>query len=138
MATKQIIEFGKLHSSVFFEPVLEIGSKIYPNYTQFSPRTINSQNSDYLGIDIAEGSGDNFLIVKNGKVISPEGRNILRGISRSYVMNELCSKSPRVISVGCLWYAIPISVPAWTPLVLFTKKTASSVAKSPVVYEYAG
>ena len=41
---------------------------------------------------IAEGSGDNFLIVKNGKVISPEGRNILRGISRSYVMNELCSK----------------------------------------------
>ena len=62
MATKQIIEFGKLHSSVFFEPVLEIGSKIYPNYTQFSPRTINSQNSDYLGIDIAEGSGVDQIV----------------------------------------------------------------------------
>ena len=62
MATKQIIEFGKLHSSVFFEPVLEIGSKIYPNYTQFSPKTINSQNSDYLGIDIAEGSGVDQIV----------------------------------------------------------------------------
>ena len=41
---------------------------------------------------IAEGSGDNFFIVKDGVVISPEGRNILRGISRSYVMNELCRK----------------------------------------------
>jgi len=39
---------------------------------------------------IAEGTGDNFFIVKNGLVISPEGRNILRGISRAYVMEELC------------------------------------------------
>ena len=41
---------------------------------------------------IAEGSGDNFFIIKNNKVISPEGRNILRGVSRSYIMNELCRK----------------------------------------------
>ncbi len=34
---------------------------------------------------VAEGSGDNFFIVKNGVVISPEGRNILRGISRDYI-----------------------------------------------------
>ena len=26
---------------------------------------------------IAEGSGDNFFIVKDGAVISPEGRNML-------------------------------------------------------------
>lgn len=38
---------------------------------------------------IAEGTGDNFLIVKDGTIISPEGRNILRGVSRAYVMNEL-------------------------------------------------
>ena len=38
---------------------------------------------------IAEGTGDNFLIVKDGTIISPEGRNILRGISRAYVMEEL-------------------------------------------------
>ena len=62
MATKQTIKFGKLHSSEFFEPVLEIGSKIYPNYTQFSPRTINPQNNDYLGIDIAEGEGVDLIV----------------------------------------------------------------------------
>lgn len=38
---------------------------------------------------IAEGTGDNFLIIKDNSVISPEGRNILRGISRAYVMEEL-------------------------------------------------
>lgn len=34
---------------------------------------------------IAEGTGDNFFIVKNEKIITPEGRNILRGISREYI-----------------------------------------------------
>jgi branched-chain amino acid aminotransferase len=38
---------------------------------------------------IAEGTGDNFFIVKDGILISPEGRNILRGISRAYVMETL-------------------------------------------------
>jgi branched-chain amino acid aminotransferase len=40
---------------------------------------------------IAEGTGDNFFVVKNGQVLTPEGRNILRGISRAYVM-ELCQE----------------------------------------------
>lgn len=34
---------------------------------------------------VAEGTGDNFFIVKNDVLITPEGRNILRGISRSYI-----------------------------------------------------
>ena len=34
---------------------------------------------------IAEGTGDNFFIVKNGVLYTPEPRNILRGISREYV-----------------------------------------------------
>jgi branched-chain amino acid aminotransferase len=38
---------------------------------------------------VAEGTGDNFFIVKNNVVITPEGRNILRGISRAYIMEEL-------------------------------------------------
>jgi branched-chain amino acid aminotransferase len=38
---------------------------------------------------IAEGTGDNFFIIKGNTIISPEGRNILRGISRAYVMEEL-------------------------------------------------
>lgn len=38
---------------------------------------------------IAEGTGDNFFIVKDGGLLTPEPRNILRGISRDYVF-ELC------------------------------------------------
>lgn len=38
---------------------------------------------------VSEGTGDNFFIIKDGAVITPEGRNILRGISREYVMKEL-------------------------------------------------
>ena len=40
---------------------------------------------------ITEGTGDNFFIVKDGVVITPEGRNILRGISRGYIF-ELCKE----------------------------------------------
>jgi branched-chain amino acid aminotransferase len=45
-----------------------------------------------LGMDgfITEGTGDNFFIVKDGVVITPEGRDVLRGVSREYVMTELC------------------------------------------------
>ena len=46
---------------------------------------------------IAEGTGDNFFIVKNGKLYTPEPRNILRGISRGYVM-ELC----RELQMECI------------------------------------
>ena len=41
---------------------------------------------------IAEGSGTNFLMVKDGKIISPEGRNMLRGVSRQYIIDFLCPK----------------------------------------------
>ena len=34
---------------------------------------------------ITEGTGDNFFIVKNNEIITPEGRNVLRGISRDYI-----------------------------------------------------
>jgi branched-chain amino acid aminotransferase len=38
---------------------------------------------------IAEGTGDNFFMVKDGTIITPEPRNILRGVSRKYVIEEL-------------------------------------------------
>jgi len=34
---------------------------------------------------IAEGTGDNFFIVKDEVIITPEPRNILKGISRAYI-----------------------------------------------------
>ncbi len=35
---------------------------------------------------LTEGTGSNFFLVKNGEILSPEPRNILRGISRDYVI----------------------------------------------------
>ena len=35
---------------------------------------------------ISEGTGSNFFIINNNKLISPEPRNMLRGISRDYVI----------------------------------------------------
>lgn len=40
---------------------------------------------------ITEGTGANFFIVRDGVLLTPEPRNILRGISRAYVM-ELASE----------------------------------------------
>lgn len=41
---------------------------------------------------ISEGTGDNFFIIKNNVVITPEGRHILRGISRQFIMDEVAPK----------------------------------------------
>ena len=46
--------------------------------------------------DIAEGSGDNFFIIKSGEIITPPGKDILRGISRKYVMENLAE------DLGCV------------------------------------
>ncbi|MDC3221730.1 aminotransferase class IV [Planktomarina sp.] len=45
-----------------------------------------------LGLDgnITEGTGDNFFIIKDGQVITPKGRDILRGISRDYIISDIC------------------------------------------------
>ena len=40
---------------------------------------------------IAEGTGDNFFIVKDGRIITPKPHNILKGISRAYIF-ELAQK----------------------------------------------
>ena len=41
--------------------------------------------------NVTETGGSNFLIAKNGAVISPTARNTMRGISRQNVI-ELCAK----------------------------------------------
>lgn len=37
---------------------------------------------------IAEGPGYNFFVVKNGSLYTPHGRNVLRGISRKWVLDN--------------------------------------------------
>jgi len=78
----------------FLDPKIKNRSRINYLMANIQASLITGDNNWALLLDqdgfIAEGTGDNFFIVKNGVVISPEGRNILRGISRSYIMEELC------------------------------------------------
>jgi branched-chain amino acid aminotransferase len=76
------------------DPKIKNRSRIHYLMANIEASQIEGDNNWALLLDpdgfIAEGTGDNFFIIKNGVVITPEGRNILRGISRDYVMDELC------------------------------------------------
>lgn len=78
------------------DPKIKNRSRIHYLMANIEASQIEGDNNWALLLDpdgfIAEGTGDNFFIVKNGVVITPEGRNVLRGISRAYVMEELCSQ----------------------------------------------
>lgn len=78
------------------DPKIKNRSRIHYLMANIEVSQIAGDNNWALLLDqdgfIAEGTGDNFFIIKNGVIISPEGRNILRGISRDYVMQELGPK----------------------------------------------
>ena len=75
------------------DPKIKNRSRIHYLMANIEASSIQGEDNWALLLDsdgfIAEGTGDNFFIVKNGEVISPEGRNILRGVSRACVMEDL-------------------------------------------------
>jgi len=76
------------------DPKIKNRSRIHYLMANIEASQIEGENNWALLLDpdgfVAEGTGDNFFIIKNGVVITPEGRNILRGISRDYILDELC------------------------------------------------
>jgi branched-chain amino acid aminotransferase len=78
------------------DPKIKNRSRVHYLMANIEAAQIEGDNNWALLLDpdgfVAEGTGDNFFIVKNGVVITPEGRNILRGVSRAYVMEELCGR----------------------------------------------
>lgn len=76
------------------DPKIKNRSRLHYLMANIEASNVAGENNWALLLDldgfIAEGTGDNFFIVKDGTVITPEGRNVLRGISREYVMKELC------------------------------------------------
>lgn len=76
------------------DPKIKNRSRIHYLMANIEASQTQGENNWALLLDpdgfVAEGTGDNFFIIKDGVVITPEGRNILRGISRDYVMKELC------------------------------------------------
>jgi len=82
--------------SHLMDPKIKNRSRVFYLMANIEASQFKGDNNWALLLDtdgfISEGTGDNFFIVKDNKVITPEGRNILRGISRDYVMNELCKE----------------------------------------------
>jgi len=79
--------------ATLMEPKIKNRSRLFYLMANIEASLMKGDNNWALLLDpdgfIAEGSGDNFFIIKNKTIISPEGRNMLRGISRDYVMNVI-------------------------------------------------
>lgn len=79
--------------ATLMEPKIKNRSRLFYLMANIEASLMKGDNNWALLLDpdgfIAEGSGDNFFIIKDKTIISPEGRNMLRGISRDYVMNVI-------------------------------------------------
>ena len=79
--------------SSLMDPKIKNRSRLFYLMANIEASQFKGRNNWALLLDtdgfIAEGTGDNFFIVKNNVIYTPEGRNILRGISRQYVLEEL-------------------------------------------------
>ena len=83
------------------DPKIKNRSRIHYQMANIEVSETKGDNNWALLLDtdgfIAEGTGDNFFIVKKGVIITPEGRNILRGISRDYIF-EIAKE----LSIPCI------------------------------------
>jgi branched-chain amino acid aminotransferase len=91
-----VITSQRVIPSRLMDPKIKNRSRLFYLMANIEASQISGDNNWALLLDedgfISEGTGDNFFIVKGDKVITPEGRNILKGISRQYVLEELCLK----------------------------------------------
>ena len=78
------------------EPKVKNRSRLHYLMANIEMANYEGDNNWALLLDpdgfIAEGTGDNFFIVKDKEIITPEPRNILRGISRAHIF-ELAKES---------------------------------------------
>jgi len=77
------------------EPKVKNRNRIHYLMANIEASRYRGKNAWALLLDpdgfLTEGTGSNFFLVKDGTLFSPEPRNMLRGISRQYVI-ELASK----------------------------------------------
>lgn len=83
------------------EPKVKNRSRLHYLMANIEVSNYQGDNNWALLLDpdgfIAEGTGDNFFIVKDRMIITPEPRNILRGISRKYIF-ELA----KILGLSCM------------------------------------
>ncbi len=79
--------------SSLMDPKIKNRSRLFYQMANIEVSKVKGDRNWALLLDpdglVTEGTGDNFFIVRDGVVITPEGRNVLRGISRDYIF-ELC------------------------------------------------
>ena len=84
-----VIPSQRAISSSLLDPKIKNRSRVHYQMANIEVSQYKGNNNWALLLDtdgfIAEGTGDNFFIVKDNVIITPEGRNILRGISRGYI-----------------------------------------------------
>jgi len=77
--------------STLLEAKIKNRSRMHYMFANLQVSLVEDENALALLLDpdgfIAEGTGANFFIVQEGKLFTPEGRNVLRGIKRAYVMD---------------------------------------------------
>ena len=82
--------------SMLMDPKIKNRSRLFYLTANIEASLFKGENNWALLLDvngfISEGTGDNFFIVKDNKVFTPKGKDILRGISRDYIINNLCKQ----------------------------------------------
>jgi branched-chain amino acid aminotransferase len=82
-------------SNNLLDPRIKNRSRLHYQMANIEASFYKGENNWAILLDengfIAEGSGDNIFFVKDGKVLTPKGHNILRGISRDYIF-DLCNE----------------------------------------------
>jgi branched-chain amino acid aminotransferase len=91
-----VIPYQRAIPSNLLDPKIKNRSRIHYLMANMQASQYKGENNWALLLDtdgfVAEGTGDNFFIVQDGVVVTPEGRNILRGVSRAFVIEELCAE----------------------------------------------
>jgi branched-chain amino acid aminotransferase len=78
------------------DPKIKHRSRLWMKMADIELQTHKGKNNWALWLDpdgyATEGNNNNFFIVRNGTIMTPEGRNVLRGVCRNYIFelaNEL-------------------------------------------------
>ncbi len=82
--------------SHLMEPKIKNRSRLFYLMANIEVSLYKGENNWALMIDqdgfITEGTGSNFFMVKNNILYTPEGRNILRGITRQTVIEDIAPR----------------------------------------------
>ena len=85
-----VIPSQRMIPASLLEPKVKNRNRIHYLMANIEVSQYKGKNAWALLLDpdgfISEGSGSNFMLIKNGTLVSPEPRNMLRGISRDYII----------------------------------------------------